>query len=115
MTCPCYACSHGWQVPVVENAMPRRAARVDKNQQDIVSACRDVGASVQSLASLGQGVPDLLVGFRDANFILEVKNPNVPRRDRELTEAERRWKELWRGQYHVVETPEEALRVIGAI
>ena len=51
----------------------RRAAKVDGNQAEIVSALRQVGAEVQSLASVGQGVPDLLVGFRSRNFLLECK------------------------------------------
>ena len=39
----------------------RRAARVDSNHIEIVKAFRKLGCSVLSLASLGKGVPDLLV------------------------------------------------------
>lgn len=42
----------------------RRAARTDANQTAIVEALRKCGASVQSLAAVGKGVPDLLVGLR---------------------------------------------------
>ena len=51
----------------------RRAAKIDANQTEIVKALRQVGASVQSLASTGKGCPDLLVGFRGVNWLLEVK------------------------------------------
>lgn len=101
--------------------MPRRAAKIDQNQNDIVRTLRDVGASVQSLAAIGQGCPDLLVGVIDRdtgerrNYLLEVKNPSVPKSDQALTEHEERWEENWAGQYTVVRTPEEALRVVGAL
>ena len=39
-----------------------RAARVDQNHVEIVKALRDHGAFVVSLATVGKGVPDLLVG-----------------------------------------------------
>ena len=39
----------------------RRRARVDRNHTEIVSGLRAQGYLVLSLASLGQGVPDLLI------------------------------------------------------
>lgn len=44
----------------------RRAPRTDANQAEIVAALRTRGALVQSLAGVGAGVPDLLVGWRGA-------------------------------------------------
>ena len=41
----------------------RKFGKTDANHADIVDALRRVGASVVSLASVGNGVPDLLVGF----------------------------------------------------
>ena len=35
----------------------RKAARVDANQDQVVSVLRGYGASVQSLAAVGKGVP----------------------------------------------------------
>lgn len=99
--------------------MPRRAARVDQNQTEIVRALRACGVTVQSLAAIGQGCPDLLAGVVDRdtgerrNYLLEVKNPNVPRSDQALTPAEERWEENWEGQYTVVRTVDEALRALG--
>ena len=46
----------------------RRAARVDRNQAEIVVALRAGGASVQPLHAVGKGVPDLLVGWRGKIF-----------------------------------------------
>jgi len=42
----------------------RRTAKVDANHREIVDALRRIGAGVQSLAGVGNGVPDLLVYFR---------------------------------------------------
>ena len=52
----------------------RRRARVDSNHGDIVTALRRLGWRVVSLASVGQGVPDLLA-YRTGQplRLLEVK------------------------------------------
>ena len=53
----------------------RRAARVDGNHAEIVAALRSFpGVSVCSLASLGNGVPDLIVGLAGQNYLVEVKD-----------------------------------------
>jgi hypothetical protein len=76
-----------------------------------VDVLRQVGAAVQSIAPIGGGCPDLLVGFRDRNYVLEIKMPGSERR---LTEKERVWIRNWRGQVNVVTSVEDALAVIGA-
>lgn len=88
----------------------RLAARVDANQAEIVEALRQVGATVQHLHHLGQGCPDLLVGWRGNNYLLEIKRPGG-----ELTEDERAWHAYWNGRAYVVESVDEALRIIGAV
>lgn len=95
--------------------MARFAARVDANQAQIVSALEAAGATVQSLASLGAGCPDLLAGFQGRDFLLEVKNPKQAPNKRKLTVPQAKWHIGWRGTVHVVLTPDDALRVIGAI
>lgn len=92
----------------------RKTARVDANQSAIVDALRAVGASVQSLAMVGRGVPDLLVGFRAQNWLLEVKDGGKPASARRLTPDETAWHDGWRGQVATVASIEEALHAIGA-
>jgi hypothetical protein len=87
--------------------------RIDSNQPEIVKALRSVGASVQSLADLGKGVPDLLVAYRGRNYLLEVKDGSLPPSRRRLTEDEQNWHDSWRGQVVIVETIDDALKVIG--
>lgn len=90
----------------------RKAARVDANQEQVVSALRGMGATVQSLAATGKGVPDLLVGYRSKNYLLEVKDGRKPPSERKLTPDQEIWHEAWKGTVHVVNTPTEAVKVI---
>jgi len=92
-----------------------RVARVDANQAAIVGALRAVGATVTVTARLGEGFPDLAVGFRGVTYLLEVKDGAKRPSERKLTEAEADWHASWRGQVAVVESVEDALAVIGAV
>ncbi len=86
------------------------AKRVDANQAAIVAALRECGAVVHDTHELGKGFPDILVGWRGAWHPMEVKMP-----DGRITKDEIAW-----GQeavnaglpYHVVHSPEEAIRVL---
>lgn len=87
--------------------------RLDDNQQDIVKALRKCCVSVQSLASVGKGCPDILVGFRGRNWLFEIKNPEqVPSKQR-LTKDEELWHFGWRGRVHVVTSFGEIRDMIG--
>ena len=97
-------------------ASVRRAAKTDANQDQIVSAFRAAGAYVQSLAAVGKGVPDLLVGYKGQTYLVEVKDGNKPPSQRKLTEDQIKWHNDWTGgSLSVIESPEQALKLIGAI
>lgn len=93
--------------------MGRRAAKVDANQKQIVKALRDAGATVQHLHAVGAGCPDLLVGFRGINYLMEVKDGHKPPSARKLTDDQVTWHRDWRGNAHVVKSITEALAVLG--
>ena len=96
----------------------RRAAKVDDNQREIVQALERIGAEVQSLASVGKGCPDLLVGFRGSNFLLEVKRPKAKGQSAgKTTDDQERFLARWagRGQAAIVKTVDDALKAVGAI
>lgn len=93
----------------------RRAAKTDANQTQVVSALRAAGATVQSLAAIGKGAPDLLVAFRGEMFLLEVKDGAKPPSARELKDDQVKWHEAWGAPVSVVLGPEQALQAIGAI
>ena len=93
----------------------RRAAKVDRNQAEIVDALRKAGATVEPLHTVGKGCPDLMVGYRGRNWLIEVKDWQASNTDRKLNERQVEWHDGWKGQVAKVETVEAALAVIGAI
>lgn len=88
--------------------IPKYAAKRDANEAEIVRALRDIGATVIHLSA--PSVPDLLVGWREATFLLEVKAAKGT-----LTEPEQDFFDTWRGQAAIVRSVDDALRAIGAI
>jgi Holliday junction resolvase len=93
-----------------------RAAKVDANHVQVVEALRAAGATVQSLAGVGKGVPDLLVGHQGHTLLMEVKDGDKSPSQRKLTEDQLKWHREWNGgTLAVVDGPEAALRVLGVI
>ena len=86
----------------------RQAARVDANQTQIVSALRAAGAYVWII-----GLPvDLLVGFRNHTFLVEIKSTSKKR----LTDLQDDFFKNWSGSTLArVDSPEAALRMIGVV
>jgi hypothetical protein len=86
----------------------RRAARVDANQEQIVSALRGAGAYVWII-----GLPvDLLVGYKGHTFLVEIKDGSKKR----LTKLQADFFENWSGSTLCrVDNPEAALRMIGVV
>ena len=89
--------------------------RVDANQKEIVDALRKVGASVVSLSQIGDGCPDLLVGYRGRTLLLEVKDGTAAPSKRLLTADEITFQTHWCGaNISNVGSVEEALKAIGS-
>jgi hypothetical protein len=92
----------------------RRANRVDYNQSVIVESLRKAGAYVR-IVTMGDGVPDLLVGYKGFTFLLEVKDGDKPPSQRKLTTAEQKFFDEWTGGLlAVVESVEDALAILRA-
>lgn len=95
--------------------MPKRT---DSNHTQIVGVFRKMGCSVRSLAGVGKGVPDLIVGLYSSflgakiNLLVEVKDGSKVRSKKKLTEAEAEFFESWRGQVCIVESVEDAINLI---
>lgn len=88
------------------------AARKDANQDEIVSALRSIGATVTSVHQVGNGLPDLICGFRGKNYLLEIKDGNKPPSRRRLTEDEKKWHKQWQGHVDIVESVDDAINLI---
>lgn len=87
----------------------RRAARVDANQAEIVEVLRAVGASVWITSSIGDGGPDIVVGYRGRNFLYEIKDGEKYASKTRLTADEREFHESWHGIVFIVRSVDEAI------
>lgn len=90
----------------------RRAGNVDANQAAVVRKLRECAVKVEVLSDVGKGVPDLLLGFRGVNILLELKNGDKPPSARNLTADQKAWHESWPGQVDVVNDFDEAFAVV---
>lgn len=91
-----------------------KAAKIDRNQPEIVQALREDGCFVQSLASVGRGCVDLLVAKSNMWFCLEIKDSAKPPSARKLTADQEVW-HATAGKYapvYVVESIEQALSIV---
>ena len=86
----------------------RYAARVDANQDQIVSALRAAGAYVWIIS-----LPvDLLVGYKGHTFLVEIKTDAKQR----LTALQQDFFENWGGSTLArIDSPDAALRMIGVL
>ena len=89
--------------------MPKR---VDDNQAGIHDRLFEWGCSVESIASVGKGCPDSLVGYMGENFIFEIKNPKRKPCERKLRDNQLEWHTNWKGHVNKIETFEEAVEII---
>lgn len=93
----------------------RRAGKVDANQTEVVESLRRAGMSVQPLSAVGGGVPDLLVGFRGVNVLLEVKDGGKALSAQKLTADQMTWHGSWAGQVTVTNSAEDAVCAVIAV
>jgi len=92
--------------------MTHKHGRTDANHKEIVAALREIGASVTSLADIGGGCPDLLVGYHGQNLLLEVKDGRKPPSARALTADEQEWFNNWRGVAYIVYSAIDAVTLV---
>lgn len=97
--------------------MSRYARRTDGNHAAIRDALRKVpGLVVVDTHALGDGFPDLALGWRGRWVLVEIKDPAKPPSARRLTPDEEKFHRAAQAgglPCFVVETVEDCLRVIG--
>lgn len=81
-----------------------RRRRTDKNQQSVVRELRQLGFSVQILSDVGLGVPDLLLGRFEFNFLVELKSGK-----KWMTDDEKLWHSNWKGHVIVASSTQEII------
>jgi hypothetical protein len=75
-----------------------RAKRIDDNQNLIVKQLRQLGYSVYITSMVGKGFPDLVIGRRNKNYLVELKDGSKPLSAQKLTPAEVDFINHWQGE-----------------
>jgi rhamnose utilization protein RhaD (predicted bifunctional aldolase and dehydrogenase) len=88
-----------------------RAAKIDANHEQITKTIRNMGATVQSIASVGRGCPDVVIGYRGRNFLAEYK----PNEKAKLRETQIKWHQNWKGQVMRLNSVDEAIKWIESL
>jgi len=86
--------------------------RTDGNQHEVIAALNKAGITVQTLASVGNGCPDLLCGYRNRNVLLEVKDGTRKPSEQALTVQQKEWHAKWGGTVHTVTSADEAVLAV---
>lgn len=90
-----------------------RIRKVDANQRSLVKQIRMIpGVTVAHIHTVGQGLCDLIIGYRGKNFLVEVKDPKKQKSQRKLTTDEEKFHRQWTGQIAVVETASDVIKLI---
>lgn len=90
----------------------RKYGRQDSNHGDIRSAFESLGCSVCDLSALGNGRPDLLIGFGGLCICVEVKDGAKPPSERRLTPDEEKFRMNWKGGYRLVTNLEDVAETV---
>lgn len=91
------------------------ARKIDSNHGVIVQTFREMGCSIRSLAGVGEGVPDLLIGCSGYNLLVEVKDGSKPPSKRKLTTDQVTFKEMWRGSILYVDKVDDVVTIVNAM
>jgi len=85
----------------------RKLAKTDENQQEIIDQLKSLPYRLSMIAThqLGGGFPDLVIGYKGRNLLVEIKNPEWATRTElvdpfeMLTEDEESFLMQWEGEY----------------
>jgi hypothetical protein len=87
---------------------------VDHHHAEIRDGLRDVpGCTVRDTSGVGEGFPDLVVGFRSRTILIEIKDGAKKPSARKLTAAQQHFAANWSGSpIWVVQSLAQALDVL---
>jgi Holliday junction resolvase len=92
----------------------RKYGKVDANQKQIVDQLRQIhGISVVSISSMGDGIPDIIVGYKARTYLFEIKDGDKPPSQKKLTEEEQKFFDMWTGHVSKCENLDQILKEIG--
>lgn len=88
------------------------AKRVDANQKSIVDTFRAIGATVQIISMVGKGCPDIIVGYKGVNYLIEIKDGTKAKSGQKLTEHEQKFFDHWQGQVCLITSNDDAIALL---
>lgn len=92
----------------------RYAAKIDKNQPDIVKALRKINGVTVQLA-----MDDILIGYKGTNYWIELKEPETISKktgkinESAIKDSQKKLRIEWKGQYSIVTSLNEILIIMG--
>ena len=91
--------------------MVRRFGKPDANQAAIIEALRGIPeCAVLVLSAVGNGCPDIAVGYRGFNFLFEIKSPDRSPKENPGPELRQQsFRDGWFGQVQRVTTLKEII------
>lgn len=90
-----------------------RVRKTDTNQKQIMDLCRKVpGLSVATIHTVGRGLPDLIMGYKGMNFLIEIKDGKKSASRKKLTPDEEKFHKNWKGRIDIVEKFDDILLLL---
>ena len=88
----------------------RRAAKIDRNQPEIVKVFRQLGWYVLNISQL-KHCCDICVSKNGRTVMVEIKDGEKPPSQRKLTSGEIEFKDAWQGEYRIVNCVDDVLEI----
>ena len=79
-------------------------------QAEITQALRSAGADVLCVNDIGEGYPNLVVGYCGINYLVEISRPDIP-----LSDDQKLFATAWRGQVKFISSVNDAFKLIGVL
>ena len=90
----------------------RARGKIDSNQTAVVQALRAAGMTVWVTSAMGNGSPDLVVGWKGLSVLIELKDGDKVPSAQALTVAEQEFCDSWAGQWCVATSAEGAVLAV---
>lgn len=92
-----------------------QAARIDKNQPELVRTFRQLGCNVAHTHAVGNGFTDLVVDISGFNVLVEIKNGRKCPSKRKYTRKQNLFNLGWTGSRAKVESSEDVVALVKQI
>jgi hypothetical protein len=90
--------------------------RTDANHKQMIDGLRKIpGISIFSTHMVGKGFPDIVIGYKGINYLVEIKDGAKTKSRKKLTDDEIKFHGSWLGQIMIAENIDDVLRLLKII